>query len=219
MSGALQLDPNLPDYSLGNALLKWVGPLTPIPIYERALRLNPNRADVCSDLAGASPMSAGCRRRSSIMSGRCGSNPTSRDAHNNLGAVCTLQVGCRTPLKTTGRPCQIKPDFPEAEYNLGLALFDTGRLGRGGCRVPRRGAAATPDSWLPGAAWATRWSDFRRLGRRRPVSRRPSAGRPIRLRPAKTSPGSVRRRGSEADPPRLQDSVRQRDGGRSARLM
>jgi len=161
MSGPLQLDPNLPDYSLGNALLKVGRAADAIPIYERALRLNPNRADVCSDLAGALADVGRVPEAIQHYERALRLKPDFPMRTITSARFCTLQVGCRTPLKTTGRPCRSNPIFPEAAYNLGWRYSIPGGSAR---RWPRSAPWCSANPGLV-AAWCSLGHALERSGR------------------------------------------------------
>ena len=115
-------------YGLGDILLRAGRAAEAIPFYERALGINPNLPDVCSDLGnalsevGRAPEAIRCYEQALRL------KPNHPEAHNNLGAV--LYAAGRMPeaIQHYEQALQAKPDYTEAEFNLGLALFDTGRL-------------------------------------------------------------------------------------------
>jgi len=115
-------------YGLGDVLLRAGRAAEAIPFYERALGINPNLPDVCSDLGnalsdvGRAPEAIRCYEQALRL------KPNHPEAHNNLGAV--LYAAGRMPeaIQHYEQALQAKPDYTEAEFNLGLALFDTGRL-------------------------------------------------------------------------------------------
>jgi len=116
-------------YGLGAALLRAGRPAEAIPCYERALRLDPARADVCSDLGNALADAGRVPEAIQHYEQALRLNPDLADVHNNFGAVLYTAGRMAEAIPHYRRALQLKPEYLEAEYNLGLALFDAGRTG------------------------------------------------------------------------------------------
>jgi Flp pilus assembly protein TadD len=115
-------------YGKGDSLLHAGRAAEAIPCFERALRLNPNLADVCSDLGNALSDVGRVPEAIQYYEQALRLKPGHPEAHNNLGAVLYASGRMQEAIHHYEQALQAKPDYSEAEYNLGLALFDTGRI-------------------------------------------------------------------------------------------